>query len=159
MDTLGHIPMNQTTSLPKSPLRGRSRFASNRGSASLEFLLVMPAMLLIVAGLLVLGNYLMVRYHLTSAATHAARSCVVGQNTNLGCARESALAMLPASVLARCPSFSVRVYNTAIPGTTMNVFNVNLSCQYQPAIGQRILGEQGISFGSFQVNGAMPISR
>ncbi len=143
----------------KIPLLGRSRFSAQRGSASLEFLLVMPAMLLVVAGLLVLGNYLMVRYHLTSAATHAARSCVVGQTTNLNCAREASLAMLPASVLARCPSFSVRVYNSAIPATTMNVFNVNLSCQYQPAIGQRLLGEEGINFGAFQVNGAMPISR
>lgn len=136
------------------------RCGSSRGSSALEFMLILPTLLLVLAGMLTLANFLTTRYFLTAAASHAARSCVLQQTRNGACVSREVTSYLPALIRGRCAGgvqFNAAV--SPLPGTSVQVFNVGLRCSYSADIGARLLTDAGIVLPIIEVKGAMAFSQ
>ncbi len=130
-----------------------------RGGAALEFMLVLPAVMLVLVGMLAIGNYLTTRYHLSSAAGHAARACSLATNNVGACVQAVATARLPGYVQSRCPGWTVTSAITPIHNGEVNVLNVTVTCTYTPEVGAAFLQGEGITLAQIVGQGSMPLNQ
>lgn len=139
--------------------RPRRRPARRRGGAALEFMLVLPTLMLVLVGMLALSNFLTTRYYLTAAAIHAARTCTLRQARTLACVTDDVQRYLPAPIRARCSALQVITANTPLGnGINVQTFDVDLRCAYDVGIGAGFLGGQGIQLTELKAQGSMPWS-
>ena len=141
----------------QAPGRRRSLRRGRRGGAALEFMLVLPTLMLVLVGMLSLSTFLTTRYFITAAALHAARTCAILRNPTLNCAQADVAAYLPLVARARCNGLQVTTQTTLLPGTTVNMFDVSLNCAYNIDFGGALLQGQGIQFGALTAKGSMPL--
>ncbi|MBM4320141.1 MAG: hypothetical protein FJ125_09300 [Deltaproteobacteria bacterium] len=135
---------------------GRLVAGGRRGGAALEFMLVLPTILLVLVGMLGLSNFLTTRYYLTAGAIHAARTCTMKQARTLACVQEDIQRFVPALTLARCSALLATTTNTPLPGTNVQMFDVDLRCTYSVDIGGAFLAGEGINLLTIQAQGSMP---
>ena len=132
-----------------------------RGGAALEFMLVLPAVMLVLLGMLVLANYLTTRYFLTSAVTNAARACsLFGVPNRNACVNVTFAANVPNYVQARCGALNPTTSFSNVPNSGgVRLLNVNVTCNYAPVIGGSFLVDQGIPLRQLQAKSSMAINQ
>ncbi len=131
-----------------------------RGSAALEFMLVLPTMMLVVVAMLVLGNYLTTRYLLGTTTDKAVRVCSLSTVPNpTGCAVAAFNGFLPGFVQSRCGAPAVNARVDTLPGTSVRVLTVNATCNYDPALGAGLLAGAGLALGQLTSSSAMPLQQ
>lgn len=133
-----------------------------RGGAALEFMLVLPTLLLVFIGMLSLGNYVTTRYALTSAAGAAARACSMappGQPLPQpqACAQAVVPAVMPPNLMSRCSALRVQTSTPNLPGTSLRQLNVTLTCTYAGLFGGNFLANAGVQLAALQVQASMPL--
>jgi len=133
----------------------------SRGSATVEFALILPALLLIMMGMFTVGNYLTTRYHLTAAANQAARACSYPDSqipNRLVCVQQEVGNRTPDYVRRRCPLLQPDPTIRDLPDVPVQVLHVQITCGYQPAIGGAFMAQVGIAFPPLITQGAMPLN-
>lgn len=131
-----------------------------RGAAAVEFMLILPAVVLVSLGMLTLGNYLTVRHHLGLAAGRAARTCSLdGVSARPACTQAMVASALPAFVASRCVPLRVTSSQEDLPGTPVRLWRVDVVCNYAPLMGGRLLGGEGITLQPLVARAAMPLQQ
>jgi hypothetical protein len=120
-------------------------------------MLVLPIVLLVLVGMLALSNFLSTRYFLTASAIHAARVCTVARMTNRPCAEAAVNQYLQGPIRNRCAALTTTAAVTRLPGTSVDVFAVNVQCTYSVDMGGTLLTNQGIQLTTLQGKGSMPV--
>lgn len=134
---------------------------SSRGSATVEFALILPALLLILAGMFTIGNYLTARYHLTAAANQAARACSYPDDqipNRLVCVQQEVENRTPEFVRRRCALLQPQPTIQQLPDVPVQVLHVTITCGYQPAILGGFMNTVGIPFPVLITQGTMPLN-
>jgi len=136
------------------------------GSMAVEFALVLPVILIIFIAFLSMASFMLTRYHLTAAASIAARKCAVSApvglpGPNAACAAAEVVSYLTnMNMLSKCGGAPNVVANTQmLPGTNMWVYRVDVRCNYSDNIAGRFLADEGIRFGQISARGEMPVQQ
>lgn len=102
------VPPSRVTQKGKLTMnrrRSRSRSAQDRGTAAVEFALVLPLLLLVVLGIIDFGRALNAQITLTQAAREGARLAALGQPNVVGQTQAAATGLSPVTVtVTRCPA-------------------------------------------------------
>ena len=95
--------------------RSSGRGARDRGSAAVEFALVLPLLLLLVFGIIDFGRLLNAQLTLTQAAREGARLAAVGQPNVVGQTQAAAIGLSPVNVsVTSCPPSAGPSANAAV---------------------------------------------
>ena len=143
----------------RSPRRMHSRplrRSGEAGAAAAEFALVLPIFLMLLSGTISLGNAVFVRHQLITAATVAARTCVLAKDVTQGCAAgaaQPALQIVNNTCLA--PAQVLTGTTPVAGGLNVTLFNVTATCtvSWFPAPG---LAELGLTTINLTASSAMP---
>ena len=85
--------------------RSRRRSAQDRGTAAVEFALVLPLLLLVALGIIDFGRAINAQITLTQAAREGARLAALGQPNVVGQTHAAATGLSPVTVtVTRCPA-------------------------------------------------------
>ena len=137
-----------------------ARRTPRRGAAAVEFMMILPAVLLVSLGMLTLGNYLTTRHHLGLASGRASRTCSLDGVVNRAACVQAIVAMaMPPFAANRCGALRVNTAVNNLPNTPVRVLEVEVVCAYTPLFGGRLLGGEGITLQALTARGAMPLQQ
>jgi Flp pilus assembly protein TadG len=133
--------------------RVRSR-RQQRGAVALEFALVLPLFLLVVAGTGTIGQALVLRYQLSDAAMVASRSLALGGTADTGAAGVIVRSRL-GKAADRCATLQLAVETASFMGGA-RALRVALTCNFKVGLAEGLLRTAGLSPLHLAVSAATP---
>ncbi len=118
----------------------------------------MPALLMILVGIAVLGHAMMVRFMLNGAAYDSARTCVLRKQPTAACAKAVVSKKMGKILTGWCTSWKATPKNTKQPGLTgVSSLEVRLTCIYRGVMaGPKYRKGIGLNLGTLTARATMP---
>ena len=118
----------------------------------------MPALLVILVGIAVLGHAMMVRFMIDGAAYDAARTCALKQTPTTTCAKAVVTLKMGKILNGWCTSWTAVPKNTPQPGLTgVSSLEVRVTCVYRGVMANSTYKKaHGLNLGTLQARATMP---
>jgi Flp pilus assembly protein TadG len=131
------------------------RAGGQRGAVALEFALVVPLFLLLVAGIGTIGHALALRYQLSDAAMVAARGLSLSGKNDVGTA-EGIVRTRLGGAAESCGALQLTVDTLPLSGGS-RALRVALACEFKTGIALGLLRAAGVPALHLAVSAATPL--
>ena len=128
-----------------------SRASAQRGSVSVEFMLLMPLFLMLIVGAIHFGSIINTRHRLTDSVNYAVRAAAVQRTPTANAVRTMIEGRMGANQ-SDCTTISV--VSNLIPDGALTRLEIAATCNLSAPLGSSLLGAVGPD--TLTVQAAMP---